>query len=144
MLWSSSVTPVISTLALGTLWLIAVIRGDADAAAVLYVDMDPLRGIRFAANFTVEGLLGLLSATQGMLDQVIANFDDMLAICRRAGYQPELAWTCHDYALAVLHPTAAATSVSDLANRMQVDAPRIPFYSSRYSESPMFKKISLI
>ncbi len=27
---------------------------------------------------------------------------DSLAFCRKAGYQPELAWTCHDYADALL------------------------------------------
>jgi len=27
---------------------------------------------------------------------------DSLAFCRKAGYRPELAWTCHDYADALL------------------------------------------
>ena len=29
-----------------------------------------------------------------------------LAFCRRAGYRPELAWTCYDYANVLLHPSA--------------------------------------
>mgnify|MGYP003720760009 FL=1 len=32
------------------------------------------------------------------LDQAAAHFEDALAFCRKAGYQPELAWTCCDYA----------------------------------------------
>ena len=28
----------------------------------------------------------------------IGHFEDALAFCRRAGYRPQLAWTCCDYA----------------------------------------------
>ena len=34
----------------------------------------------------------------GNPDQAAANFEDALAFCRKAGYRPELAWTCCDYA----------------------------------------------
>ena len=34
----------------------------------------------------------------GNLDQATGHFEDSLAFCRRAGYRPELAWTCCDYA----------------------------------------------
>ena len=34
----------------------------------------------------------------GNLDQATEHFEDSLAFCRRAGYHPELAWTCCDYA----------------------------------------------
>ncbi|MEE8159771.1 MAG: tetratricopeptide repeat protein, partial [Dehalococcoidia bacterium] len=43
-------------------------------------------------------LLGLLSQTMGNLDQAAAHFEDALAFCRKAGYRPELAWACCDYA----------------------------------------------
>ena len=42
-----------------------------------------------------------------MTDPVQAeeHFEDALAFCRKAGYRPELAWTCHDYAELILqHP----------------------------------------
>ena len=26
------------------------------------------------------------------------HFEDALAFCRKSGYRPELAWSCHDYA----------------------------------------------
>jgi len=39
-----------------------------------------------------------LSHTMGNLDQAAAHFEEALTFCRRAGYRPELAWTCCDYA----------------------------------------------
>ncbi len=45
-----------------------------------------------------DRLLGLLSQTIGNLEQAAAHFEDALAFCRKAGYRPELAWTCCDYA----------------------------------------------
>ena len=53
-------------------------------------------------DFSVDRLLGLLAQTMGNLDQAAAHFDDGLAFCRKAGYRPELAWTCCDYADTLL------------------------------------------
>ncbi len=36
------------------------------------------------------------------LVQPPAHFEDALAFCRKAGYRPELAWTCRDYADTLL------------------------------------------
>jgi len=36
--------------------------------------------------------------TMGQLDQAVLHFEDALIFCRKAGYRPELAWTCCDYA----------------------------------------------
>ena len=49
-----------------------------------------------------DHLLGLLSQTMGNLCQAVGHFEDALTFCREAGYRPELAWTCHDYADALL------------------------------------------
>ena len=38
----------------------------------------------------------------GTLDKAIEHFEDSLAFCRKAGYRPELAWTCCDYADTLL------------------------------------------
>ena len=35
------------------------------------------------------------------LDQAVSHFEDALAFCRKAGYLPELAWSCCDYADAL-------------------------------------------
>ncbi|MBP61578.1 MAG: hypothetical protein CMJ62_08630 [Planctomycetaceae bacterium] len=34
----------------------------------------------------------------GVMDQAASHFEDALTFCRKAGYRPELAWTCCDYA----------------------------------------------
>ena len=47
---------------------------------------------------SVDRLIGLLSQTMGNMDQSAAHFEEALAFCRKAGYRPELAWTCCDYA----------------------------------------------
>jgi hypothetical protein len=47
---------------------------------------------------SADRLLGLLSQTMGDLDQATEHFEDALVFCREAGYRPELAWTCCDYA----------------------------------------------
>ncbi len=47
---------------------------------------------------SMDRVLGLLSHVMGNLDQASIHFEDALAFCRKAGYRPELAWTCCDYA----------------------------------------------
>ncbi len=34
----------------------------------------------------------------GNLDQAVIHLEEALIFCRKAGYRPELAWTCCDYA----------------------------------------------
>ena len=51
---------------------------------------------------SADRLLGLLSQTMDNLDQEAGHFDDALAFCRKAGYRPELAWSCCDYADSLL------------------------------------------
>lgn len=42
----------------------------------------------------------------GNLDQATGHFEDALAFCRKAGYRPELPWTCCDYADALREQNA--------------------------------------
>ena len=51
---------------------------------------------------STDRLLGLLAQTMGNADQAAAHFEDALAFCRKAGYRPELAWSCCDYADTLL------------------------------------------
>ena len=62
-----------------------------------YAALESTRGIRLYGTVT-DRLLGLLSHTMGNLEQATEHFEDALAFCRKAGYRPELAWTCCDYA----------------------------------------------
>ncbi|MCI0904348.1 MAG: hypothetical protein J4N75_12685, partial [Chloroflexi bacterium] len=76
--------------------LIAIQRADAAAAsehyAALQVHRAPLQEI------SGDRLMGLLAQTMGDLSQAASHFEDALAYCRNAGFRPELAWTCCDYA----------------------------------------------
>ena len=93
---SPSFLPWIANPARIGLALIAVQRADVAAAsehyAALQVHRQPLPYI------SDHRLMGLLTQTMGDLSQAIAHFEDAQAFCRNAGFRPELAWTCCDYA----------------------------------------------
>jgi ATP/maltotriose-dependent transcriptional regulator MalT len=102
-----------------SLALMAVQRGDAVAAGELYAPLVSMRGTMFpqcpwGLALAADRILGLLSQTMGQLDQMMAHFEDALAFCRKAGYRPELAWSYHDYAEALLQcaSTSSARTVS--------------------------------
>ena len=96
---STAVPPLLTTMARAGLALLAVIESDVMAAREQYDALQPHRGklVPNCAGCTVDRLLGLLSQTMGNLDQAAAHFEDALAFCRKAGYRPELAWSCCDY-----------------------------------------------
>ena len=79
-------------------------RADATAAGEQYAALKPRRGTGITIMLGMEDnrLLGLLSHTVGDMDPTAAHFEDALAFCRKAGFRPELAWTCCDYADALL------------------------------------------
>ncbi len=90
-----------ATMARVGLALIAVQRGDATSAQEQYNALAPVPGI-MVFYIGTDQVLGLLSVTLGRLDQAVVHFEDSLEFCRKAGYRPNLAWTCHDYAHALL------------------------------------------
>ncbi|MCZ6867265.1 MAG: tetratricopeptide repeat protein, partial [Chloroflexi bacterium] len=94
---AQSVTPFFAMYAKTGLALLAVQKGDQSAAAEHYGYLQWHRGTMIATVSSVDRLLGLLSQTMGNLDQAMAHFEEALAFCRKAGYRPELAWTCCDY-----------------------------------------------
>ena len=71
---------------------------DIQAAGEQYSALIPLRGLMLIWAISADRLLGLLAWTIGELDRAAEHFEDALAFCRKAGYRPELAWTCYDYA----------------------------------------------
>ena len=81
--------------------LLAVLKGDQSAADKHHAYLLGQRGTMISTVISVDRLLGLLAQTMVNLDQAVAHFEDALAFCRRAGYRPELAWTCCDYADAL-------------------------------------------
>ena len=58
----------------------------------------------------IDHLLGLLTQTLGRLEDAMSHFEDALAFSRQAGWRPELAWTCHDYAYALLQRASASSA----------------------------------
>jgi DNA-binding CsgD family transcriptional regulator/tetratricopeptide (TPR) repeat protein len=83
--------------------LLAVGWGDGAVAGEQYAALKPQRGtMSIHGDISRDRLLGLVAQTMGNLDKAAAHFEDALAFCRKAGYRPELAWSCHDYAEALL------------------------------------------
>ena len=96
---SRTVNPLYNTFARASLALMAVQRTDAAAATIQYAPLKLAQGTALlSASIAVDRLLGLLAHTMSNLHQAIDHFQDAQAFCRKAGYRPELAWTCCDYA----------------------------------------------
>ncbi len=89
-------TPLISRIAEMGLALIAVLQGDVEAAREQYTNLGTATGTMISV--AGDRILGLLAHTTGSLDLAARHFEDSLVFCRHAGYRPELAWTCCDYA----------------------------------------------
>ncbi len=94
--------PSIAMWAKAGLALLAVQKGDQSAAAEHYSYLLGQRGTMIRMVSSADRLLGLLSQTMGNICQASGHFEDALTFCRKAGYQPELAWTCCDYADTLL------------------------------------------
>ena len=84
--------------------LIAVNEGDAAAAAEAYTTLSTARThlTAFSAAISNDRMLGRLAQTMGQLDDAASHFEEAMAFSRKAGYHPELAWTCYDYAQMLL------------------------------------------
>jgi DNA-binding CsgD family transcriptional regulator/tetratricopeptide (TPR) repeat protein len=97
--WPSA-TPWYVQLATIGLALTAVQRGDLEAVGKHYHTLLPVRGILpYVCPYIVgDRLLGILAHVSGAPETAMAHFEDALTFCRKAGYRPELAWTCYDYA----------------------------------------------
>lgn len=110
-------TPFLSGLAGLGLALIAVHREDVDMAREQYVSLSIAVRAKIFLNIVGDRVLGLLARTMGDLDQATAHFEDALAFCRMARFQPEHAWACYDYADTLLHsPKSLGRTVGDRSN----------------------------
>ena len=99
-LTSPSRTPFAETYTRVGASLNAVRRVDPSAAKEQYEALAGTPGIEIVimAGIHCHRLLGLLAQTMGESNKAVEHFEDALAFCREAGYRPELAWTCCDYA----------------------------------------------
>ena len=103
LLSSRNASPLFVHLARVGLALLSVMRGDASAAQEQYSALEDIQGGAGAAiSMAPDRVLALLSQTLGNLVQAASHFENGLALCRKVGYRPELAWTCCDYADTLL------------------------------------------
>jgi len=100
---SPSPDPMFATYAKAALALRAILEENVEVAQEQYADLESHRGMMVpGALIGFDRLLGLLAHSMGNLEQATAHFEDSLAFCRKAGYRPELAWSCCDYADTLL------------------------------------------
>jgi len=95
---SSTALPASKERAQIGLAMIAILKDERVAAERYYRTFVDRRGTMLYWTFSADRLLGLLCQTMGQPDLAAAHFENALAFCRNAGYRPELAWTCCDYA----------------------------------------------
>ena len=95
---SPSATPMHTAAARCGLGLQSIVQDNPQTAAEQYVALGLVRGNMIGSYIAGDRLLGLLAHTMGNLGKSCEHFDEGLAFCRKAGYRPELAWTCCDYA----------------------------------------------
>ena len=101
---SSSATPVYRLTSQVGLALVAVAHTDPTASQELYDQLMPMNG-KYLLGTAVDRILGLLASTIEHSENAARHLNDALTFCRKGGYRPELAWTCHDYAELVLRHT---------------------------------------
>ena len=97
-LLEQSVVPFRALYANTGLALLAIQKGGQSAAEEHHAYFQGQRGTMILSVISADRLLGLLSQTMGNLAQASEHFEDSLTFCRKAGYRPELAWACCDYA----------------------------------------------
>ena len=100
LLSSPSTPPLLATMVRIGLALMAVIGTDVAGMREQYTELASRRGtmVPNCAACSNDRVLGLLAHTMGNLEIAAVHFEEALAFCRKAGYRPELAWTCCDYA----------------------------------------------
>ena len=102
LLSSLSCLPLIAMSSRAALAFVAVVQEDAKAAHEQYEVLKSARYAEWYGSMSTDRLLGLSSYAMGEFDQAISHFEEGFAFCGKAGYRPELAWTCCDYAETLL------------------------------------------
>ena len=83
--------------------LLAVLDADVDECETDLEALAPFESVMPTQNGLATGrVLGLLAHAVGQKRRAWSHFEQALAFCRASGFKPELAWTCHDYAAALV------------------------------------------
>jgi DNA-binding CsgD family transcriptional regulator len=123
---SEFATPLVSRYARLGLGMVAVIRGDGEAAKEQYDNL--VSAVGCFHKISTDRVLGLLAQTMGELDQAFLHFEAAAALCGKAGYKPELAWSRHDHAGALLERNEAGDQARaiDLLDEAMAIASELP------------------
>ncbi len=98
--------------------LLAVLDEDVDDCEADLEALTPFEAVmRTQWGLATDRVLGLLAHVVGQKRRAWNHFERALAFCRTSGFQPELARTCHDYAVALVDLGAR-----DHDNRMKAAA----------------------
>ena len=122
---SHSTLPLFRSSAHLGLGLLAAGRAEARLAAEQYPALEPFRNTMSLFGVLFDRVLGLLAHTMGDLDLATTHFEEGLSFCRKAGYRPELAWTCCDYADTLLqrkNPGDRETAMSLLDESLAISS----------------------
>jgi DNA-binding CsgD family transcriptional regulator len=87
--------------------LLAIVAGDQDACEAELEYLHPFERIMPSQwSVATSRVLGRLAHVAGRRARAIEHFERALTFCRASGFAPELAWSCHDYALPLLETDA--------------------------------------
>jgi DNA-binding CsgD family transcriptional regulator/tetratricopeptide (TPR) repeat protein len=83
--------------------LLAVLDAHVDECDTELESLAPFESVMpIQSGLTTSRVLGLLAHAVGQKRRAGHHFERALTFCRASGFKPELAWTCHDYAAALL------------------------------------------
>ncbi len=101
--------PALSRMARAGLAMVAVRLRDRELAAEQYKALRSHQEmLAFAAGPSADRVLGCLAITLGNLVAARVHFEDAIKFCRAGGFRPELAWTLHDFAEALIESSRRA------------------------------------
>jgi DNA-binding CsgD family transcriptional regulator/tetratricopeptide (TPR) repeat protein len=87
--------------------LLAILAANQDACAAELEFLQPFERIMPSQwCLATSRVLGLLAHAAGRRPRALEHFERAVAFCRSSGFGPELAWSCHDYAFALLDTDA--------------------------------------
>jgi DNA-binding CsgD family transcriptional regulator len=122
----------------------AVQTEDDALAQEQYLALSGLQGKMRGSYICADRLMGLLAHTMGNLDQAASHFEDALAFCRQEGFQPELAWTCHDYAETLLVGAQHAVPLPDARARAMSLLDEALAISTELGMKPLMERVQAL
>jgi DNA-binding NarL/FixJ family response regulator len=72
----------------------------------------------------------------------VPHFEDALAFCREAGYRPELAWTCYDYANALLEGATGRSPLPEHRTKAMVLLAEAMALSQELGMRPLVERVN--